>query len=384
MNEELKNALLEVKEGLEKKTKDQLATMVADLESKFEGVPTEEEVKDLQTTLDEMKSHNEALQKHLDELDIAVQQKGEKDLKDMHPVAAYYKAMTEAIEEKGDEISKVRKGHGFEMEVKAPMLLSTNLTGDPVKTYDESVKEIPFQRVNFADLVPNISSRTGVYTYYVENAPTGAAATQTEGADKAEIEFNLTETICNAAYIAGYTRVSKQMMQDLPFLMSFLPRALRREYFKAENASFENTLTTAATGTSTGAGGVTGIIEDIGVLEADDYEVTGIVMNPADWASLAAAAIPGNTQSAIVSFVNNQMFIAGVPVFKASWVTAGEYILGDWFWAKKIVVDGLSVEFFEQDQDNVIKNLVTVKVESRTCLAVEKPAAFLVGLVAGT
>lgn len=297
MNEELKAALLEVKEGLEKKTKDQLAEMVNGLEAKFEGVPSEEEVKALQDNLAEMKSHNEALQKHLDELDIAVQQKGEKDLKDMHPVAAYYKAMTEAIEEKGEEISKVRKGHGFEMEVKAPMLLSTNLTGDPVKTYDESVKEIPFQRVNFADLVPNISSRTGVYTYYVENAPTGAAAAQTEGADKAEISFNLTETICNAAYIAGYTRVSKQMMQDLPFLMSFLPRALRREYFKAENASFESTLTTAATGTSTGSGGVTGIIEDIGVLEADDYEVTGIVMNPADWASLAAAAIPGTLRA---------------------------------------------------------------------------------------
>ena len=235
-----------------------------------------------------------------------------------------------------------------------------------------------------ADLIPNIQSRTGVYTYYVENAVTGAVAEVDEGVSKPELEFNLTETICNAKYLAGFIRISKTMLQDLPFMMSFIPRALRREYWKAENANFYTKLAAAASGTSTGTGGLTGIIEDIGVLEAGDYDVTGIVLNPADWASLAASTIPGATQSAVVNFVGNQMILAGVPVFKASWVPAGKYLLGDWFWAKKIVVDGLAVEFFEQDVDNVIKNLITVRVESRVCLAVERPAAFILGDVAAS
>lgn len=384
MNEELKEALSSLKEGLEKKTSEQLKSAVETLEGKLQTVPSAEEIKAMEAQLGEMKSHNEALQKHLDDLDIALQSKQSDQVESMHPLVRYYHEMSEAIKANGDQIAKVSKKNAFDMEIKAPMLLSTNLTGDPLKTYDESVKEIPFQRVNFADLVPNLQSRTGVYVYYVEDAVTGAVASQTEGLDKAELEFNLTETICNAAYLAGTVRISKQMLQDLPFLSSFLPRALRREYFFAENSAFYTTLSTAATGVSTGTGGVTGIIEDIGVLESADYEVSGIVLNPSDWANLAAVVVPGANQSAVVSFVNNQMIVAGVPVFKATWVPAGSYLMGDWFYAKKIIVDGLGVEFFEQDRDNVLKNLITVKVESRVCLAVERPDAFILGLVAGT
>ncbi len=382
MNEEVKNALSALKEGLEKKAQEELKSLTEQFEGKLEGVISEEKLAEVNTTITELKEHNNALQKHLDELDIALQKGKDVEEEKMNPVMLYFKKMTEAITEKAEEIKEVEVGNSLRFEVKAPMLISTNLTGDPVKTYNETPAAIPFQRVNFAQLVPNISSRTGVYTFYVESAPTGAPDYQTEGAAKAEVNFNLVETICNARYLAGWTQISKQMLQDLPFMNSFLPSVLRREYFKAENGKFYGELATAATGVSTNTGGIAGIIEDIGVLESNDYDVTGIVLNPADWAALAATTIPGATQSAVVSFVNNNMIIAGVPVFKASWVPAGKYMLGDWFYAKKIVVDGLGVNFYEQDQDNVIKNLITVKIESRVCLAVERPDAFIEGNVA--
>ena len=385
MNTEIKEALGALKEGLEAKTEEKLTALQEKLMEKFETPITEEEVKSMTTTLEELKSHNEALQKHLDEMDIALQSKKDQDLKDMHPVALYYKSFQDSIKDKEEEIKDVSAGQKLKFEVKATMTIGNNLTGDPIKTYNESPVELPFQRVNFADLVPNISSRTGQYTYYVEGAVTGGPIAEVnEGGTKPELEFNLTEVVCVAKYIAGFIRISKTMLQDLPFMMSFIPRALRREYWKAENAAFYTKFAAAASGTTGGTGGVVGIIEDIGVLEAKDYDVTGIVLNPADWATLAASQIPGATQSAVVSFVGNQMIIAGVPVFKASWVPAGKYAMGDWFWTKKIVVDGLMVEFFEQDIDNVIKNLITVRVESRVCLAVERPAAFIIGDVAAT
>ena len=385
MNTEIKEALGALKEGLEAKTEEKLTALQEKLMEKFDTPITEEEVKSMTTSLEELKAHNEALQKHLDEMDIALQGSKDQDLKDMHPVAAYYKAFSEGIEENKEKIQDVSSGQKAKFELKAAMTIGTSLTGDPIKTYNESPVELPFQRVNFADLIPTVSSRTGQYTYYVEGAVTGAVAENDEGVDKAELELNLTEVVCVAKYIAGFIRISKTMLQDLPFMMSFIPRALRREYWKAENANFYTKFAAGVTGVSGGTGGITGIIEDIGALEAADYDVTGIVLNPADWASLAAAAIPGNTQSAIVSFVGNQMVIGGVPVFKASWVAAGKYALGDWFWIKKIMVDGLMVEFFEQDVDNVIKNLITARVESRVCLAIERPAAFILGdVVAAT
>lgn len=383
MNEELKAALGELTQELDKKTQKLVSDKVAEaLEEARKGLATEDELKASQEAVKLAEEKTEMLQKHLDQVDASMEafrgaMKSQEEKED--PIAVYNRELKKAILDNGEQIKGL--DGKFTMEVKATMTLGTDLTGDPVKTYG-GVAPLPTQRVNFADLVPNLQSATGVYTYYVETTPSGAPAKVDEGADKPEISYKFTETTCVAQYIGGLARFSKVMAQDLPFLSSFLPAALRRDYFKAENADFYTVLTTAATGTSTGTGGVTGIIEDIGVLEAADYDVTGIVLNPADWASLAATEIPGNNQSAVTSFINGQMFLAGVPVFKASWVTAGQYVLGDWFYAKKIIVDGLRVQFFEQDRDNVQKNLITARVESRVCLAVERPDAFIVGTIA--
>ena len=382
--QELKTALQELSTNLEAKSKEMIKSELSEIEGKFDALASSEELKTLQESMEEMKAANEELQKHLDQLDI--QHKADKDRYDsqLTPYGHYAKAFTEALEEKADNLKNLGGGEKVRMEVKATMTLGANLTGGAVNTYKPAAVEQNAHLINFAELIPSIQSQTGLYVYYREDAPTNVLAYVNEGVAKPEIEFNFTEVTATARYMGGYIRISKVMLEDLPFLSAFLPQALRREYFKAENNQFYSDLTTAATGVTTNAGGVTGIIEDIGVLEAADYEVSGIVVNPADWADLAAAAIPGNTQSAIVSYAGNRMTIAGIPVFKASWVTAGQYVVGDWFWAKKINVRGLAVEFFEQDANNVTTNLITVRCEARTVLAVEKPGAFLVGNIVAT
>ena len=385
MNEELKAALAELTQELDKKTQDLVGAQVAEaLEEARKGVATEAELKETQSKLEAAEAKAAEMQKHLDQVDAsmeafrsAMQSSQEKE----NPVQVYHRELKKAILENQEEIKNLDGRHRFEL--KATMTLGTDLTGDPIKTYG-GLTPLPTQKVNFSDLVPNIQSATGVYTYYRETTPTNAPTEVAEGADKPEISYKFSEITVVAQYIAGLARFSKVMAQDLPFLASFLPTALRRDYFKAENAAFVADLTAAAAGTSTGTGGVAGIIEDIGVLEADDYDVTGIVLNPADWAALASVEVPGSNQSAVTSFINGQMYLAGVPVFKASWAAAGSYYLGDWFYAKKIITDGLRVEFFEQDRDNVQKNLITARVESRVALAIERPEAFIVGLVAGT
>lgn len=383
MDKSIVEALAEMKSALETKTADQIKNELGAIEKSLGDYIKKDDIETLESQLAEYKAANEEMQKHLDEMDIAMKNaKTAVENKGLRGDQIVNKALFEAIRDQHEEIAKVTKGRSYKMEVKATMTLGTDLTGDPVKTYQDYIAEIPSQAVNFADLVPNVASRTGVYTYYVETTPSGAAAKVAEGADKPEISFKLTETTCVAQYIAGLARISKVMLQDLPFMTSFLPRALRREYWKAENADFNTTFTGAVTGVTAGLTGIPGILADIGVLGANDYVANGIVVNPADWATLASVAC--QDQPCVVTFIGNQMFIAGVPVYKASWVTAGKYYVGDWFWAKRIVVDGLAVEFFEQDRDNVQKNLVTVRCEARVCLAVERTDAFVIGDIAVT
>jgi hypothetical protein len=40
---------------------------------------------------------------------------------------------------------------------------------------------------------------------------------------------------CTSGYIEGYTRITKGMIDNLPFLKSELPKMLMRDYMKAEN-----------------------------------------------------------------------------------------------------------------------------------------------------
>lgn len=112
--------------------------------------------------------------------------------------------------------------------------------------------------------------------------------------------------------------------------------------------------------------------------------VNGVVLNPVDWATIAVTKPSDYSLPSIVTFINGRLTINGIPVFKASWITADEYMVGDWNLAKKIVTDGLAVEFFEQDADNVTKNLITARVESRTVLGIDRPDAFITGTITPT
>lgn len=266
------------------------------------------------------------------------------------------------------------------------MTVANNLTGDSLKTYQPGVAMVPAQLINFADLVPAVNSATGTYIIYRETGSEGSISSQdTPGTAKTQIDYDFTEVVFNATYISGYARFAKQMAQDLPFLTSFLPDALRRDYAKAENTIFYNALSAVATAsTAAQTVGIERIINDIGALEGADYAVNGVVLNPVDWATIAITKPSDYSLPQVVTYVNGQLVINGVPVFKASWVPQDEYMVGDWNLAKKIVTDGLAVEFFEQDADNVTKNLITARVESRTVLGIDRPDAFILGTITPT
>jgi HK97 family phage major capsid protein len=109
---------------------------------------------------------------------------------------------------------------------------------------------IPGQLVNVADLVGSVNISGGTYTFPREGAGEGSIATQTEGSSKAQRDYDFTMVDVNTDFIAGFTRYSKKMANNLPFLTSFIPNALRRDYFIAENSAFNTVLAGAATASS--------------------------------------------------------------------------------------------------------------------------------------
>jgi HK97 family phage major capsid protein len=175
------------------------------------------------------------------------------------------------------------------------------------------------------------------------------------------------------------------MANNLPFLTSFIPRALRRDYAKAENTIFNAVLAAAATASTqiiTGKNKIEMLMNEVARLEGSDFATNGIVVRPADYWDIlkiekstgAGYGLPG-----IVTLENGQLRINGIPLYRANWLAANKYYVGDWSRVNKIVTEGLSLEFSEVEGTNFVTNNITARIEAQVGLAVEQPAAIIYG-----
>ena len=65
-----------------------------------------------------------------------------------------------------------------------------------------------------------------------------AAAPKSLIKELAKPAINTVHSIDSAKYIAGYMKMSKQMMANLPFLQSVLPEMLMKNFEQKENDDF--------------------------------------------------------------------------------------------------------------------------------------------------
>ena len=385
--QELKDALDALKTDLEGKSKQEvknaLEAFEATLEGKFDGLIKSDELEAKFADL-ENAEFVKKMQDHLDSLDVKV---NKAEVKSDAPVS-YMKAMKDAIRDGFDSIKAVRKGvsHTIELKAVGDMTLGNNLVGDQPRSYSDTVAVVPNQILNFSELVGTINIGNGTYTFPREGAGEGAAATQTEGATKAQIDTDITMVDVNTDFIAGYSRYSKKMANNLPFLESFLPGSLRRKYFDAENSVFNTALASAATASTeviTGQNKIEMLIAEIATLEASNFSTNGIVLSPADfWDILvtekstgAGYGLPGVVQV----LPGGGLSIAGIPVYRCNFLAANKYYVGDWSTVSKVVTEGLSVEFSTEDGTNFRDNMISARVESQCGLAIHRPDAIIYG-----
>ena len=366
--------LNELKDNLKNSTAEEIKSQMAGLEEKY----NEATAKASNELKEELEAKMNLIQDHADKLEAKMKETKKVDV----PKGDELKGL---IRENYEAISQVRKGKAVEVKAVGNMVLSTHLTGDQPRDYSMDVVMVPGQLVNVADLVGSISISGGTYTFPRETGSEGSIAAQTEGSDKSQIDYDLAMIDVNTDFIAGFCVYSKKMRNNLPFLESFLPSALRRDYWIAENSAFNTTLAGAATASTqviTGQNKVEMLIAEIATLEAANYAPNAIVVKPADFYDIlitekstgAGYGLPG-----VVTFSGGQLAINGIPVVKANWLAANKYYVGDWSRVRKVVTEGLGLEFSESDEDNFRKNNITARIEAQVALAVEQPAAIIYG-----
>ena len=377
MDEKLLAELANIKTGLETKTASEVKSAIDAFETKMTASNKDAFETELKAVKDAFELKLKEVQEHADKLDVKLQAKSVETKNE--------DTLVKSITENFKGISEVRKGNTLQTKVVGNMTLGANLTGAQPKDYNLDVVMIPGQLVNVSDLVGSVNISGGTYTYPREGVGEGSIAAQTEGSSKSQRDYDFTMVDLNTDFIAGFTRYSKKMANNLPFLTSFIPNALRRDYAIAENSIFNTVLAAAATASAqiiTGKNKIEMLLNEIATQEGLNFPVNAIVVRPADYWDIlktekstgAGYGLPG-----IVTLEGGQLRINGIPLLKANWLAANKYYVGDWTRINKIVTEGLSLEFSETEGSNFVNNNITARIEAQVGLAVEQPAAIIYG-----
>ena len=285
--------------------------------------------------------------------------------------------------------------HGKKFDLSAPVFsksatdTQTSPAGvvDFATTFDKNVVTAPRTPLVIRDLFGAETISGSTLVYLVEGAVQGAPAVTAEGAEKPQIHFaDPTPKTVSLAKIACHIKESDEYIDDFPFLASAINGRLLYELGLVE----QNKLVTDLLGTSgiqTGtipSGATAADIADailkaaMDVQDGSGFAADAIVLNPADWYTLRVAR-DGEQRYYGGGFFGAQNVpnLWGITVCVSTAVAQGTIIVGAFKTCGSVVSkNGVSVEATNTNEDDFVKNLMTIRAEERLALAVRRPAGF--------
>jgi len=282
------------------------------------------------------------------------------------------------------------KGAGFAADLNLKLGVMTegvNLTGSIYTSYVDNANMRAYVNPHLRSVFNIIPVSTGSVSFPRGNTPVGEGSfgKQTEGLGKAQLDYDVTVVNTALSFIAGYAKVSRQMVDDLPFLQSYLQSSLVEDFQKAEDTYYLNAIASAATpGVSSGANTAEKFIDYIAQLGAANWNSNLILTTYAGWASVLKTLPSGGSYSVPGGLTidnNGNVRIMGIPVVPHSLVTASKAYIMDTTKYSIAQQSGLAVRSTEFDQDDFIKNLITFRCEARCELLQFQPSAAIYGAI---
>lgn len=267
--------------------------------------------------------------------------------------------------------------------------------GDLVRTTRlPGVVALPQRRMTVRDLLSPGRMDGSTLEYVKETGFTNNAAPVAENAVKPESSMKFDLVTTSAKVIAHWVKASRQILDDASQLQSIVDQRLRYGLAYVEEQQLlngdgtgQNLLgivpqASAYTAPITVSGAT--IIDQIrlALLQAElaEYPSTGIVMNPKDWTRVELLKdsqgryIIGNPQG------NAAASLWGIPVVATQAMREDKFLAGAFRLGAQLFDRWEArVEVSTENQDDFIKNMVTILAEERLALAVYRPEAFVYG-----
>ena len=283
-------------------------------------------------------------------------------------------------------IKNTGKASPFYAEAKdaGNMTMTANLTGTSQISYTNNPILRSFYNPHLYNVFSIIPTETGNVTFPRAKTPLGEGSfgAQTEGNAKPQIDYDVEMVNTSVPFIAGYARVSRQMLQDLPFLAAYLQRSMLEDLNQSINTRFLNTIATNSTAlntdqTITVAKMIGGLAQHgaLGLGAANliltTWDAWGKVLltKPSDYSVPASVAIDAN----------GVIRINGISLVPHQQVTASRFYVLNTDAFAIAQASGLAIRSTEFNEDDFIKNLVTYRAEVRADLLSFQPKAAVYG-----
>ena len=260
------------------------------------------------------------------------------------------------------------------------------------------VAGLPRMQLRVRDLFTPGRTEGNSIEYAYQTARTNNAAVTAETTQKPESAYTWDVGTAPVRTIAHWVPVSRQAMDDIPQLESLVDGELRFGLDDAEDAELLlgdgtgqhlNGAYTQATpyAAPIAVAGETRIDRlRLGILQVElaDYASDGLVLHPSAWAGIelqkdaAGGYIFANPQGVAGPV------LWGKPVVPTKRIGSGNWLTGAFKLAGQIF-DRMDTEvrISDQDRDNFIKNMLTVRAEKRLAFVVRRPTAMVKGNFTG-
>ena len=288
-------------------------------------------------------------------------------------------------------------GHGKKFDLAAPTFVkaATDTQTSPAAavdfatTFDKNVVTAARTPLVVRDLFGAETISGSTLVYLVEGAIQGAPAVTAEGAEKPQIHFaDPTPKTVSLAKIACHIKESDEYIDDYPFLASAINGRLLYELGLVEqNKLVTDLLATSGiqTGSITAAATYLEVADAIlqaamDVQQQSGFAADAIALNPADWFKLRTLKLTTNEYFGGGPFgAQNVPNLWGIPVCVTTAIAANKFVIGAFKTCGSVVSKGgISVEATNSNEDDFVKNLMTIRAEERLALAVRRPAGFKV------
>lgn len=252
-----------------------------------------------------------------------------------------------------------------------------------------------YRPLRLLDLLPVGTTDSNLIEYVQVTGQSAVAAETAEGSLKPEATFGFEDADAPVRTIAAWVKVRKQTLADARGLQAFIDQSLRYDVRRRLE-------TQAVAGDGTGQN-LTGILETTGVqdptvvtaessadrvhhgivgIQLADQEPNFVALHPNDWETIRLSRDDSGASAGTGGYLfgppsqGGAVTLWGLPVVVTPAIPEGTALVGDARAALILIREGVNVLISDSDQDDFIRNRVTLLGEMRAGLVVWRPDGF--------